>query len=107
MPGMNITFQGGMYELVIDNLGSVQLVDVETVVELLANSMAGGIDLVVANAADIFAVGDLLPADQIAAMFNAVDVLLLEGVQVFDAAALGATILDEIVAAGADLLLVI
>ena len=105
MPNMNITYQGGTYELVIDNAAAVELVDDAAVVQLLAQSMSDGIATVVANAGDIFLGGDAIPEEQIAALFADTDVLLLEGATIFDAAAMGMTLLDTITAAGSELLL--
>lgn len=88
MNPMTVTYQGGTYELVIGNVGSVELVDTDTVVQLLAESMAKGVEEVVANSEFIFAQGEL-PTEQVEAMFSGVDTLFLEATQIFDASQVG------------------
>jgi hypothetical protein len=102
---MTITYSGGTYELVIDNVGSVELADAADVVTTLANAMAAGLEEVVSLSEFIFAGG--LPESQIVGLFSSVDSLFLEQALVFDAAAIGETILSTLAEAGEALLLLL
>ena len=103
MPSLDIVYVGGQYELVIENAGSVLLVDDPAVISTLANSMAAGIDTVVANAEFIFAGAP--DAEMIASIFADTSSLLLEGAGIFDAGA--ATLLELLTDAGEALLAVL
>lgn len=92
MNPMSITYQGGTYELVIGNVGSVELVDTADVVQLLAQSMAKGVEEVVANSEFIFSQGSL-STEEVEALFTDADTLFLEAMQIFDASEAGSLLL--------------
>lgn len=103
MPGMDIVMNGGVYELVIENVGVIGLVDDPAVVQTLAESMSAGIETVVANAEYIFEAA--MNNDMIVGLFEGATELTLEGAMVFDAGALGLGSLLEALGAAGDALL--
>lgn len=98
-----VTYQRGRYYLVTgDNNAGVLLVDDDTVVQILAQSMRGGLGEVVANSEYIFA--NDLNEYLISSIFSSAEQLFVEDQIVYWAAATG-SLLEEIVEAGAALAL--
>jgi hypothetical protein len=101
VPPLTITYQGGQYELVIPNQGSVGLVDTEDVVQTLAEAMTKGVGEVLAQSEFIFS--NTVDRGMIEGIFSSASELALE-TEVVYAAAEGATLLDFLAAAGTALL---
>jgi hypothetical protein len=111
MGDLVLVFANGAYELQIMNVevgGAISLVstadDAAAGVKVLAESMAQGVDAIVANSGFIFDIGGEMTTEGVIQIFSSVDTILTaEGVGIF-AATEGESLLEALAAAGEALL---